>query len=176
VIRDDGGDPRLQAYLVVADPESFPIDALRRHVREKLPEYMIPAGFTFLEALPLTSNGKIDRAALPRPDSDRPRLGGRYTPPRTSFERVLTGIWEEVLGIRRIGIDDNFFELGGHSLLVSQVISRVRDVFQVDVPMQRLFETATISELAHGLAHDEAERVRLEKTAEVFLKLDTVSV
>jgi amino acid adenylation domain-containing protein len=175
VVRDDaGGDPRLQAYLVVTDPSAFPMDDLRRHVREKLPEYMVPAGFTFLEALPLTSNGKIDRAALPRPDSDRPRLSGRYTPPRTSFERVLAGIWEEVLGIRRIGVEDNFFELGGHSLLVSQVISRVRDVFQVEVPMQRLFETATIADLAHGIARDQTERDRLEKTADVFLKLDTL--
>jgi acyl carrier protein len=147
---------------------------LRRHVREKLPEYMVPAGFTFLDALPLTSNGKIDRAALPRPDSERPRLSGRYAAPRTSFERVLAAIWEEVLAIRRIGVEDNFFELGGHSLLVSQVISRIRDVFQVEVPMQRLFETATIAELAHGIGRDEAERVRIEKTADVFLKLDTL--
>jgi amino acid adenylation domain-containing protein len=175
VVRNDGtGDARLQAYLDVRDPETFPLDALRRHVREKLPEYMLPAGYTLLEALPLTSNGKIDRAALPRPDAERPRLSGRYTPPRTPFERVLGGIWEEVLGIRSIGIEDNFFELGGHSLLVSQIISRVRDVFQVEVPMQRLFEAPTIAELAYGIARDDEERVRVEKMAGAFLKLETL--
>src|SRR5262249_41366234 len=117
---------------------------LRAFLRERLPEYMIPAAFIVLDALPLTPNGKLDRRALPAPFSARPDLGTAFVGPRSSIEHVLVGIWAGVLGLDRVGIYDNFFELGGHSLLATQVVARVRESLQVDLPLRSLFEAPTV--------------------------------
>ena len=110
---------------------------------------MIPSAFVRLDELPLTPNGKIDRKALPEPDQDRPELGNIYQAPRTPIEESIASVWAEVLKVDKIGIHDNFFELAGHSLLATRVISRLRAVFQVDLPLRCLFETPTIFGLAH---------------------------
>lgn len=123
--------PQLQAYLA-----------------EKLPEYMVPSAFVVLESLPVTANGKVDRLALPAPQPIKLEWAGGYVAPHTSIEEVLVKIWVEVLGIKRVGIRDNFFELGGHSLLATQLVSRVRDAFGVELPLRRVFEAPTISELS----------------------------
>jgi acyl carrier protein len=123
--------PQLQAYLA-----------------EKLPEYMVPSAFVVLESLPVTANGKVDRLALPVPEPIKLEWAGGYVAPQTSIEEVLVKIWAEVLGIKRVGIRDNFFELGGHSLLATQLVSRVRDAFGVELPLRRVFEAPTISELS----------------------------
>ncbi|MEG4504364.1 amino acid adenylation domain-containing protein [Microcoleus sp. F6_B4] len=123
--------PQLQAYLA-----------------EKLPEYMVPSAFVVLESLPVTANGKVDRLALPAPQPIKLEWAGGYVAPQTSIEAVLVKIWAEVLGIKRVGIRDNFFELGGHSLLATQLVSRVRDAFGVELPLRRVFEAPTISELS----------------------------
>jgi amino acid adenylation domain-containing protein len=123
--------PQLQAYLA-----------------EKLPEYMVPSAFVVLESLPVTANGKVDRLALPAPEPIKLEWAGGYVAPHTSIEEVLVKIWAEVLGIKRVGIRDNFFELGGHSLLATQLVSRVRDAFGVELPLRRVFEAPTISELS----------------------------
>ncbi|MEG4045088.1 amino acid adenylation domain-containing protein [Microcoleus sp. Pol17_C1] len=123
--------PQLQAYLA-----------------EKLPEYMVPSAFVVLESLPVTANGKVDRLALPAPEPIKLEWVGGYVAPHTSIEEVLVKIWAEVLGIKRVGIRDNFFELGGHSLLATQLVSRVRDAFGVELPLRRVFEAPTISELS----------------------------
>ncbi|MEG3940390.1 amino acid adenylation domain-containing protein [Microcoleus sp. S36b_A3] len=123
--------PQLQAYLA-----------------EKLPEYMVPSAFVVLESLPVTANGKVDRLALPAPEPIKLEWAGGYVAPQTSIEEVLVKIWVEVLGIKRVGIRDNFFELGGHSLLATQLVSRVRDAFGVELPLRRVFEAPTISELS----------------------------
>src|SRR5438477_9442566 len=111
---------------------------------------MVPTGFVFLEALPLTPDGKVDRKALPAPETDR-SAASEMVPPRTQVEQQLAGIWREVMGIKEIGIRDNFFDLGGHSLLAIQVISRMREAFGVEVPLFSLFEAPTIEALAKEL-------------------------
>ncbi|HEY0404306.1 MAG TPA: amino acid adenylation domain-containing protein, partial [Pyrinomonadaceae bacterium] len=147
---DTPGDKRLVAYIV--SPEERPAAGqLRSYLKGKLPEYMIPAFFVFLDELPLTSNGKVNRRALPAPDKYADALEESFSAPQTPTEEVLAGIWAEVLDVERVGINDNFFELGGHSLLVSRVLSRVVDAFQVGLPMRSLFELPTVAELAESI-------------------------
>jgi amino acid adenylation domain-containing protein len=124
------------------------VPQLQAFLAEKLPEYMVPSAFVVLESLPVTANGKVDRLALPAPQPIKLESAGGYVAPHTSIEEVLVKIWAEVLGIKRVGIRDNFFELGGHSLLATQLVSRVRDAFGVELPLRRVFEAPTISELS----------------------------
>jgi len=142
-------DRRLVAYLVPADPGAgLPaIGELRDHLRRSVPEFMVPAVFVELADLPLTANGKVDRAALPAPDAVRPDLGG-FVAPSGAVEESLAGIWAQVLGVDRVGAGDNFFDLGGHSLLATQVVSRIRGAFGVEVPLAALFDQPTIAEIA----------------------------
>ncbi|MBE9205818.1 amino acid adenylation domain-containing protein [Nostoc sp. LEGE 06077] len=145
---DSSGDKRLVAY-VVPHQDSKPIaQELRSFLKTKLPEHMIPGAFVMLESLPLTPNGKIDRRALPEPDLDS-RLLKKYVAPRTPIEELLTPIWTQVLKVEQVGIHDNFFELGGHSLLATQLVSRIRNIFKVELPLRELFAKATVGELAH---------------------------
>jgi amino acid adenylation domain-containing protein len=121
---------------------------LRSSLREKLPDYMVPAFFVLLDDLPLTDNGKVDRRSLPAPATES---DGDTTTPRTPTEELLANIWAEILRVRAVGLHDNFFDLGGHSLLATQVVSRVRETFHVELPLRALFETPTIAELAHAV-------------------------
>ncbi|MEV6869127.1 condensation domain-containing protein, partial [Streptosporangium subroseum] len=150
VARDDGDDRRLVAYLVPSDPAAgIPLTGrLREFLRVDLPDYLVPAVFVELAALPLTRHGKLDRAALPAAEGIRPESEGGYLAPRTATEEVLAGIWAQVLGLERVGVGDNFFDLGGHSLLATQVISRLRAAFDVEVPLAALFDHSNITELA----------------------------
>ena len=141
---DASGEQRLVAYVV----GNFVSDELRRFLKTKLPEYMVPAVFVRLDALPLMPNGKIDRRALPAPDRLRPELEKAFAPPRGPTEELLAEIWAQLLDIERVGIHDNFFDLGGHSLLATQLMSRVRESFQVEIPLRRLFEGPTVAGLA----------------------------
>jgi amino acid adenylation domain-containing protein len=141
VREDEPGEQRLVAYVV----GGADADALREHLRRSLPEYMVPAAFVALEQLPLTPNGKLDVRALPAPDFG---ADGRHVAPRTPAEEVLAGIWAEVLKLERVGRHDHFFELGGHSLLATRMISRVREVFRVELPVRAVFEGPTVAELA----------------------------
>ena len=127
------------------------VPQLRSYLREKLPDYMVPAAFVLLESLPLTANGKIDRRALPAPDASRPDVANAYMAPRSPIEEGLAEIWRAVLGITQIGVHDNFFEIGGHSLMATQVISRVREVFQAELPLRTLFEAPTVAALADAV-------------------------
>jgi acyl carrier protein len=111
---------------------------------------MVPSAFVSLEALPLTSSGKVDRHALPAPDRLRPELDGGFVAPRTPTEEVLAGIWAEVLGLDQVGIHDSFFDLGGHSLLATQVVTRIQETLRVPMPLRILFETPTIAGLAES--------------------------
>jgi amino acid adenylation domain-containing protein len=125
---------------------------VRRSLAERLPDYMLPSAYVFLDALPLIPNGKVDRAALPAPGTHRPELDAPFVAPRTPAEVLLASLWSEVLGLQEIGVHDNFFtELGGHSLLATQLVSRVREAFRVDLPLARLFEAPTVAELAAAI-------------------------
>ncbi len=124
------------------------VPQLQTYLAEKLPEYMVPSAFVVLESLPLTSNGKVDRRALPTPEPIKLELAGGYVAPQTPIEEVLVKIFAEVLGLKRVGIHDNFFELGGHSLLATQLVSRVRDAFGVELPLRSVFEAPVIAQLS----------------------------
>ena len=148
VARKLGGvGDQLVAYLVV-NKQEVSINELRSFLREKLPDYMIPSAFIFLDNLPLTPSGKLDRKALPPPEMARLSPSEDFVSPRTPLEELLAGIWVEVLGIARVGVDDNFFDLGGHSLLATQLVSRVEVACKVKIPLREFFETATIASLA----------------------------
>jgi acyl-CoA synthetase (AMP-forming)/AMP-acid ligase II len=121
---------------------------LRRFLLTKLPEHMVPVAFVTLNSLPLTANGKLDRLALPALDTSRPTIRTAYAVPRTPIEETLARVWAQILGIERIGVRDNFFEIGGHSLLATRVMSRVREAFNVDLPLRAFFENPTIAQLA----------------------------
>jgi aspartate racemase len=145
---DVHGDKSLVAYVVPREEQPPTVNELRGFLKSKLPEYMVPSTFVFLDALPLTSHGKVDRQALPADTGTRPDLEKVFVAPRNPAEKALSGIWAQVLGLEQVGIYDNFFELGGHSLLATQVISRLCDAFQVEFPLRRLFEAPTVAELA----------------------------
>ena len=140
------GERRLVAY-VVPDREPPSLAALRAGLRERLPDYMVPSAFVVLDRLPLTPNGKLDRRALPEPAPDGAAAAASAAP-RSPVEEILAEAWAEVLGHERVGIHDDFFELGGHSLLATRVLSRVRAVLPVDLPLRRLFEAPTVAGLA----------------------------
>jgi amino acid adenylation domain-containing protein len=142
------GAPRLAAYVVPSGEEAPTATELRRFLAAKLPDAWIPSAFVTLPELPLTASGKVDRRALPKPEPERPRLEREYLPPATEVEEALAAIWAEVLGIERVGVQDNFFELGGHSLLATQVVARVRERLQVDLPLLHLFQMPTVEQLA----------------------------
>ena len=126
-------------------------------MKERLPEYMVPSAFVTLDGLPLTPSGKVDRRSLPAPGQSDIRAENAYAEPRTPVEEQLVEIWEEVLGLERVGIHDDFFELGGHSLLAMRIVSRVRRVFQVELPLLSLFEEHTIAGLALTVTQMQAE-------------------
>jgi amino acid adenylation domain-containing protein/non-ribosomal peptide synthase protein (TIGR01720 family) len=172
---DEGGDKKLVAYVVAREGEAFseatPVldscgesfsimtggdsvlltEDLQAHLRSSLPDYMIPAFFVYVDRLPLTANGKIDRKSLPAPDLSHRQVGDSYVAARTEIEASLCAIWSDVLKMSPIGIHDNFFKLGGHSLLATQVISRIRSVFERDIPLRVLFEEPTIARLGEKI-------------------------
>ncbi len=147
---DRKGDVRLVAYTVLQPGLTAPEEELREHLRRLLPEYMVPQHLVQLEELPLTPNGKIDRKALPAPE-----VGARceeYVPPRDEAERLLAVLWQDALGIARVGIHDDFFRLGGHSLLAAQIITRLSRDHGVTLPMRKIFESPTVAQFATLLA------------------------
>ena len=159
VVREDTpGDKRLVGYVVARPEGSFDAIEVRKHLKQKLPEYMIPSTLMLVDALPLTPNGKVDRNALPAPDKSRAETGQSYAAPRNSTEELLTGIWSEVLKARKVGVHDNFFELGGHSLLATQIVSRIRSTFSIDLALRSLFESPTVAEMAVIIIENQAKR------------------
>jgi len=145
---NEAGDDCLTAYVVPSVNPRPTMSALRRALAKRLPDYMIPAAFVVVDSLPLLPNGKVDRRALPAPGRTRPELEVPFVSPRTPIEEALAGIWAEALGIDQVGVVDNFFDLGGHSLLAGRVISRMRDTFQMDVPIQSFLEAPTVADIA----------------------------
>lgn len=146
------GEKSLVAYIIPTDEKTvLASDNLRSRLKERLPDYMVPAAFVMMDSFPMTPNGKIDRKALPMPESFRPQLRNGYTAPESEIEKSIVSIWQEVLKLDRIGINDNFFDLGGHSLLLAQVRNKIAGVLGKDVTMMDLFRYPTINALSEFL-------------------------
>ncbi len=145
------GEKRLVAYVVGKGQTCPTAKELRGFLKDRLPEHMVPAVFMLLNALPLTNNGKVDRSALLTPDERRPDTGEVFVACSTPTEDLVAEIWGQVLGVERIGIHDNFFQLGGHSLLATQVVSRIREAFEVEIPLRNIFEAPTVAGLAENI-------------------------
>ncbi|MGB9179573.1 MAG: amino acid adenylation domain-containing protein [Pyrinomonadaceae bacterium] len=169
------GDKRLVAYVVSQEEPALTVSALRSYLKEKLPEYMVPSAFVMLDELPLTPNGKVERRALPIPDQTRPELEQAFVAPRTALEEVLVKTCGELLGLERVGIHDSFFDLGGHSLLATQLVSRLCDLFQMELPLRAVFETPTVSGLAQRMLQEEPQPGEFEKLAQILQQLDELS-
>jgi amino acid adenylation domain-containing protein len=165
VAREDStGNLRLLAYVVANRRQNLPSAGLLRNwLRTQLPDYMVPASFISVHALPLTPNGKLDLDALPAPDNTNTLPDENYVPPLTVFERKLSALVANLLGLERVGVDDNFFLIGGHSLFGIQLIARIRDSFGVELPLRSIFDSPTPAQLAQ-----EIERL-------IAAKLDSIS-
>ncbi|HWS53696.1 MAG TPA: amino acid adenylation domain-containing protein, partial [Pyrinomonadaceae bacterium] len=166
------GDRRLAAYVVLAEQAAATTGDLREYLGGRLPGYMIPSYFVFMESLPLVRNGKVDRRALPDPTEARAATGQEYVAPRNDIEEELAKIWSEVLGVERVGVYDNFFELGGHSLLAAQLVSRVRDAFEVELPLRDLFQVFTIDGLAVAILHSQTGQASRDEILEALAELE----
>jgi amino acid adenylation domain-containing protein len=161
--RDDAlGGERLVAYVVLRPGHATTASDLRDHLKAKLPDYMVPSAFVILDALPVTPNGKVDRRSLPAPEDGGSEIE-TFVAPRTPLEELVAGCWSQVLGIQRVGIHDDFFDLGGHSLAAMQVISRLRMMAQVEVPLRSFFEAPTVAQLAEvvGQLKDQGSTLKM---------------
>src|ERR1019366_1835912 len=187
VVSADGasGERRLVAYCTTVGPAGE--DNLRSHLADRLPEFMVPSAIVIIDAIPRTPSGKIDRLALPDPQTVSETAGVAYVAPRTPVEQAIAAVWSQTLGVQRIGAQDDFFELGGHSLLATQVVAQVRSEFAVDLPLHSLFTCPTVELLAaeivqmmgaseedetaklltalEGLSDEEAERLLAGETS-----------
>ena len=174
-IREDvPGNKSLIAYLV---PQNHQLTAqdVRNFLSQKLPNYLIPNAFVFLDKFPLTPNGKINRLGLPATNISQQNLGIEFVAPRTSTEQELVTIWTEVLQLTKVGVYDNFFELGGHSLLATQLISRLKETFEIEFPFRYLFENPTISQLAEKVVNQQIELVKADELAQILGEIDELS-
>ncbi|TMC24451.1 MAG: hypothetical protein E6J34_00430, partial [Chloroflexi bacterium] len=159
-------DQRLVAYVVLHKDCKLPMSALREHLAQQVPEYMVPSVFLFLDALPLNSSGKVDRRALPAPSDEHPETEASFIAPRTPTEEIITTALARVLGLKQVSIHDNFFALGGHSLLALQVISQLRTILGIEIPLRIFIEAPTAARLA--------EIVTRMKDQEVFPSVEEV--
>ena len=150
LIREQPADGHLRSLPSVAEEVLTPA-TLRKYLKERLPQYMVPSAFVLMDKFPLTANGKLDRKAFPVPSQEIVPSSQGFVQPRTEAEQKLAAIWTEVLNVENVGVNDDFFELGGHSLLAIKLVSRIRDEFEMDLPIATFFETSTIAGLAEIL-------------------------
>jgi amino acid adenylation domain-containing protein len=156
-LNNNSGEERLVAYVVPGAAPGPNASEIRRFLEDRLPDYMIPAAFVALDALPLTDTLKVDRKALPEPSGLRPDIAAPYAAPRNPVEEALAKIWAEVLSLSEVGIHDDFFDLGGNSLAATRIISRVMQQFQQAIPMQALFDSPTVAKMAAVIAEHRDE-------------------
>ncbi len=148
---ENGAEPRLVGYVIAKAGQSPTVEALRTHLAQAVPDYMVPAAFVFLDAFPLTINGKLDRNALPAPGSDRAHLAAAFAAPQNEMETMLARLWKTTLKRDLVGIDDNFFDIGGDSLLLTALHREIERELRRDVPITDLFQFPTIRKLAAHL-------------------------
>ena len=173
ILGDRSAQQRLVAYLEIR-PGLYPDDGeLRRFMRSKLPNHMIPADYLVVDAFPLLASGKVDRRTLST-QTATPQIGGRrHIAPQTQTEEILASIWRSLLKVENVGVTDNFFELGGHSLMVMQVVARIRKEFDVEVPIRSLFEDPTIRGLAKEVEDAKIKGIKASPPISSFRKVRT---
>ena len=167
-------DKSLVAYVVAKDNVGLDVEELRKFLESKLSDYMIPGVFMFMDSLPF-ANGKLDRKALPKPDNVRPQLKQAYVPASNPTEQRLVRVWEEVLTVHPIGIHDNFFDLGGNSLSAGRIVSRITQSFQVEMPLQCLFESPTITALALAITNFQTRQAQDHDMAQMLETIEKVT-
>jgi acyl carrier protein len=168
----ESGETILVAYIV---PQSTPpVEQLIDFLKQKLPSYMIPSAFIFIKSLPLI-NGKLNRRALPNPERKRPELNTPYVAPAQEFELKVAKIWEAVLEVRPVGIHDNFFDLGGHSLAATRVVSQVMKQFQLEIPLQTLFQSPTVAEMASVIVKHQNRKLDKNELENILDELESLS-
>ena len=172
---DSSAEQQLIAYLVAARNPAPTVSELRTVLRGKLPDYMIPSAFVEMDALPLLPTGKVDRQALPALVPARPALDTSFVTPRTGVEETIAGIWSEVLALNTVGVHDNFFDLGGHSLTAARVVSRVIKEFLIEVPLQSLFQSPTVAEMAAVITENQAKVLRDGGLERIVAELESMS-
>jgi amino acid adenylation domain-containing protein len=171
VLREDlNGASRLIAYIACLAEEALRGNDLRAYLKARLPDYAVPSAIIFLDEIPLTGNGKIDRCALPPPDQFLTETEEEYVAPVTAVEELLCGIWTEVLEVAQVGTRDNFFARGGHSLLATLVLARVQEVFGTEIPLRTIFEFPTVAEFAEVLVQ---ELLKTSGVEEILNDLET---
>jgi amino acid adenylation domain-containing protein len=170
-----GDDNRLIAYVKPRAGSLPSVETLRGYLAQHLAGYMVPSIFVFVDAFPLGATGKIDRRQLPDPQMTRPNLRRVYVAPRNPTEEQLVRIWADVLHIEKVGVEDNFFDLGGHSLLATQVVSRIRDALEVEVPVRIIFESPTIAELMNAIMERQIDSLDDAEVAELLREIDLLS-
>ena len=175
VFERENADKMLVGYYQTTGEADLDENALRRELKKSLPDYMVPSLFVRVEKMPLTPGGKVDRQALPVPDLSRLCASTEYVAPRTPTEEKLAEIVRDVLGVERVGVYDNFFELGGHSMMATQVVSRIREEFGVEIPLRTLFEHPTVEEITQEIAVLQAESVGDEELEALLAELDDLS-
>ena len=168
---DRPGDKRLVAYLLSQPGQVLQAAALRDAIAPRLPDYMMPSAYVMLEQLPMTPNGKVDRNALPQPDMAA-APGDSYVAPRNGDEEILCGLWQEVLGLERVGIEDNFFKLGGHSLLATQLVMRAQKAFGGELSLRLLFEAPTVAAFGAALMRNRLDSLDAGDLASMLDQLE----
>jgi SagB-type dehydrogenase family enzyme len=158
--------PHAPSLQPAGSPVRLSAETLRDFLQGKLPEYMVPASFMFLDALPLSANGKVDRKALPVPESIGAESAAAHVDPQTKMEQVIAGIWQEVLQVDKVGIRDNFFDLGGNSVHVVRIHSKLRHALDVDIPIVKMFNYPTVSSLAEFLSEVQSGEDSLQQSHE----------
>ncbi|MFZ2407684.1 MAG: amino acid adenylation domain-containing protein, partial [Methylobacter sp.] len=172
---DQPGNTRLVAYLAVQRNRAVTEEILRNAIKESVPDYMQPSAYVFLDAFPLTANGKINRKALLPPDSYSAAIDQQDDMPGDSIEQALAGIWMEVLGITAVGVNRDFFELGGHSLLAIQVVSRIQEHFGIELAVEDIFQKTTIKELAQLIMQTQIEQLADGEMSALLAEIDRLS-
>jgi acyl carrier protein len=175
VREEEPGDKRLVAYVVAEPGIEVRWQELRSHLQARLPDYMAPSSCVLLSELPLTPNGKLDRQALLKVKGQIITSSPGFIPPRTPIEEELAAIWTELLQVERIGIYDNFFYLGGHSILLTQLVSRVQNVFGVQLPIQSLFIMPTLADMARAIFEEYFEYENEETLTDILHDLEQIS-
>lgn len=172
---DPEGDRRLVAYLLAAARPAPSASELRSFLNERLPDSMIPSAWVFLEAFPLAPNGKVDRRALPPPSPARPELNTPFVASRTPVEETIARIWSEVLSLDQVGVHDNFFDLGGHSLAATRVVSQVIKNFQLEMPLQVLFQAPTVAAMSAVITEHQGKKLGEKKLNRILTELESLT-